>query len=235
MSATLYIAAKAPRPGLAKTRLSRAIGAEAALALYRAFLHDLAARCAAAGLAPTWYVTPPDAWRDLTPLLPAAARGWPTLAQGPGDWTRRQRALFRYAARRGDGRAVLLASDSPQLDAGVIHEAFALLERRDLVLGPVHDGGYYLLGMRGWHDVLGGVTMSAGDVLGAILARAASLRLTTALLAPTYDIDEAADLRHLRADVARRADLTATARALRALDLAAPSSAVPVAAWAATD
>ena len=37
----LYIAAKAPRPGLAKTRLARHLGQQAALLLYRAFLRDL--------------------------------------------------------------------------------------------------------------------------------------------------------------------------------------------------
>ena len=45
----LYIAAKAPRPGLAKTRLARGIGEEAALALYRGFLSDLAARFLGSG------------------------------------------------------------------------------------------------------------------------------------------------------------------------------------------
>ena len=42
MRDALYIAAKAPRAGFAKTRLGREIGHERAVAFYAAFLSDLA-------------------------------------------------------------------------------------------------------------------------------------------------------------------------------------------------
>ena len=58
----LYIAAKAPRPGLAKTRLARGIGQRTAIDLYRAFLRDLGARFAApaarGAFSLGWYITP---------------------------------------------------------------------------------------------------------------------------------------------------------------------------------
>ena len=60
--------------------------------------------------------------------------------------------------------------------------------------------------------------MSTGDTLGDILARAHALRLSVGLLPATFDIDEAVDLRHLRAALLGRHDLPATASALRALD-----------------
>jgi uncharacterized protein len=232
MSERLYLAAKAPRPGLAKTRLSHAIGADAALALYRAFLRDLATRFTDAGLPLAWYVTPPDAWRDLAPLLPGAARQAPVHAQPTGDWTQRQQALFEAAAARGEERVVLLASDSPQVSVATVRQAFRQLAQHEVVLGPVHDGGYYLLGMRGCHDVLRGVTMSTGDTLGDILTRARDMRLSVGLLPATFDIDEADDLGQLRAALLGRHDLPATVSALRALDhsLAQPTTAV---AWAA--
>jgi rSAM/selenodomain-associated transferase 1 len=219
VSARLYIAAKAPRPGVAKTRLGRVVGQEAAVALYRAFLHDLAAHLVGAGLPIAWYVTPPDAWRELAPHLPPPARKWPVIAQGDGDWADRQRALFHMAAECHE-RVVLIASDSPQVGADDVGQAFALLERHDLVLGPVHDGGYWLIGMRARRntdrdmDVFAGVTMSTGDVLAQILARADALGLSAALLPPTFDIDEAADLDHLRDELSRRRDMAATRAAL---------------------
>jgi len=69
------------------------------------------------------------------------------VAQGEGDWTERQRWLFRTAAARGEERIILVASDSPQLCVSTIIDAFHLLTQHHVVLGPTHDGGYYLIGM----------------------------------------------------------------------------------------
>jgi rSAM/selenodomain-associated transferase 1 len=217
----LYIAAKAPRPGFAKTRLGRRIGHPAAIGLYRAFLCDLGARLAnvpaRCGCTLGWYITPPDAWGELAPILTQGGTGQPPriLAQGEGDWTARQDALFAGAAARGEARTVLVASDSPQLTPELIADAFRQLDRHDLVFGPVHDGGYYLIGMRGWHNVLRGIPMSTGTVLQDLMARARSRGLSVGRVAPLFDIDEADDLEHLRWLVATRPDLPATCAALR--------------------
>jgi len=225
----LYVAAKAPRVGLVKTRLARAIGDVAAVALYRAFVGDLAARFAQAPFPVGWYVTPEDAWDELAPLVGRPVPNGPVLFQGAGDWTARQRALFRDAARRGEARTILAASDSPQLPLDVVAGAFALLDRHDVVLGPTDDGGYYLIGMRGPCDVLAGVRMSSATVLDEILARAASAGLSVGLVETTFDVDEVADLDILRATAAARSDMRATRAALDALGPAIePASVDPV-------
>ena len=221
----LYIAAKAPRPGLAKTRLGRHLGHQAAVRLYRAFLRDLSVRFVSLpqdlGCTLGWYVTPPDAWPELAPLVAILDGAQPPtiLAQGEGDWTTRQEALFAGAEGRGEGRTILIASDSPQLTVSRIASAFRQLEHHDLVLGPVTDGGYYLLGMRGWHDVLRGIPMSTRTVTSEITARAAQQGLSVSWTAPTFDIDEVADLAQLCRLVATRSDLSATRIALHELGL----------------
>ena len=222
MSDALYIIAKAPRVGLAKTRLGRAIGDEAAIALYRAFLRDLGARFANAPFECGWYVTPPDAWDDISPLVGPCGRGRRVLLQNDGDLTERQRELFSGAAARGEERVVLIASDSPQLTIEVVEEAFRELDRHDLVVGPTYDGGYYLIGMRigkGLCDVFGGVPMSTGTVLGDVVARAGSLGLSVGWVETTFDVDEVEDLQHLRKLVQHRPDLAATRAALARLGL----------------
>jgi rSAM/selenodomain-associated transferase 1 len=221
----LYIAAKAPRPGLAKTRLGRHLGQQAALQLYRAFLRDLSARFVSLpqdlGCTLGWYITPPDAWMELAPLIMVKDRGQQLtiLAQGEGDWTARQEELFAGAATRGERRTVLIASDSPQLPAVSIASAFRQLDHHDLVLGPVSDGGYYLIGMRGYHDVLRGIPMSTQTVTSKIVARASQQGLSVGWTAPTFDIDEVADLAQLCQLVMTRADLPFTRAALKELGL----------------
>jgi hypothetical protein len=65
MADALYIIAKAPRVGFAKTRLGRVIGHEAAVTLYKAFLRDLGARFADAPFECGWYSVQPGAQRAL--------------------------------------------------------------------------------------------------------------------------------------------------------------------------
>jgi uncharacterized protein len=227
----LYIAARAPRPGFAKSRLGRAIGHDRAAALYAAFVQDLGARLSRAPFRVGWYFTPDNGWSELASLTVNPGGPWwtcgPILAQPPGDWTHRQRALFLTAPSRNERRTILIASDSPQIGLDAIVEAFERLDRDDLVLGPTDDGGYYLIGVRSpaaptsvrpW-EVLTGVRMSTGTVLDEILARAASLGLRTSLLAPTFDIDEATDLERLIPLTLLRDDLIATRAALKSLGL----------------
>lgn len=226
MERVLYIGAKAPLVGLAKTRLGRSIGPSAAATLYAAFLSDLAARFARAPFAVGWYITPADAWSDLAPLV-GDQRSRILVQDGP-DWTERQRRLFREAADRGETCTILVASDSPHLSVEVVADAFALLEQHDLVLGPVYDGGYYLIGMRGRHDILDGVPMSTGTVLQTMLARAEAMGLAVAQVTTTFDIDEVTDLHFLHRLVHERADLVATRAALEHLGLAAPTQPLEV-------
>jgi rSAM/selenodomain-associated transferase 1 len=209
MKKICYIAARAPHPGQVKTRLGAEIGYEAAAALYTGFLQDLEAKLSRASFPVCWYVTPGH-WVDR-----------PHREQGEGDWTDRQARLFRDAAGRGEERVVLIASDSPQIEVAVIHEAFAELAHKQLVLGPVEDGGYYLIGMRGWHDVFSGVEMTSRTTMDAILVRARALGLTTGFTDPMFDVDELADLNRLIPMARSRSDLAHTRRALAQLRIGA--------------
>lgn len=219
MTEALYIIAKAPRVGLAKTRLGRAIGHEAAITLYRAFLQDLAARFANAPVECGWYVTPPDGWDDISPLVDWGEREVRILFQEEGDLTERQRAFFYGAAARGEERAVLMAADSPHLTVELVMQAFRELDRHDLVFGPTYDGGYYLIGMRGWHDIFHELPMSVGTELDDIVAQAERFGLSVGRVETTFDVDEVEDLEHLRQLVERRNDLAATRAALETLGL----------------
>ncbi len=221
MTDRLFIAARAPRPGFTKTRLGRAIGHSAAASIYRAFLSDLAARFATVEFDIGWYVTPPDAWPEILPCLHGALHSAMVVPQPEGDWTTRQRLLFADMPLRGEDRTILIASDSPHLPVEFVTHAFEALADHDLVFGPVHDGGYYLIGMRTPRAaaVLDGAVMSNGDVLAYLIDRATSLGTSVALVEPTFDIDEFEDLSRISALVIRRDDLMATRRALGSLNL----------------
>jgi rSAM/selenodomain-associated transferase 1 len=211
----LYIAARAPRIGEAKTRLGAVVGHECAIALYQAFLRDLSAQFAQAPFRVGWYITPEEAWPEFVPYVNGQGAIARVLGQGPGNWAERQSNLFRHAASRGEDRVVLIGSDAPQLGTQVVLEAFGHLDRADIVLGPVRDGGYGLIGMRHWHDVLHQVPMSTNTVLEDVIARARAAGLSVALVPETFDVDEATDLDELRQHLARTDSLPATFAAMR--------------------
>jgi len=199
------IAARNPVPGQTKTRLGAAIGMERAAAVYRAFLIDLASR-----FAPTatydlgWAFTPPAA--DFAGVLASIgappAPGVHLVPQQGDGWGVRQANLLRWGIEHDYGRTVLIASDSPHLPAGMASDAFAALDDREIVLGRVHDGGYFLIGARGPCDgLLDTVPMSTASAADALVARAGALGYRVAELPPTFDVDEAADLDRLEAEL----------------------------------
>lgn len=200
----LYIAAKAPREGLVKTRLARDIGVTEATRLYRAFLRDLATRFLEAG----WFVTPDGAWPEVAAAA-GARRHTQAIDQGSGSWGERQDRLFESIRPTPDDPVILIASDSPQVTVDAIAYAFSRLAATDLVFGPVHDGGYWLVGMSSYHDLLATMPMSTPDVLGRLLAEADRRGLSVSLLEPEFDVDEAGDLPALE-EAAEKGDLAAT-------------------------
>jgi rSAM/selenodomain-associated transferase 1 len=204
------IAARTPVPGFTKTRLGATIGMERAAELYTAFLVDLAARFMPChsdeeDFDVGWAYTPAGA--DFAAVLTGIGCAPPSascrfVAQQGDGWDVRQANILRWGCEQGYARTVLVASDSPQLQRSLIGDAFAALERHDVALGRTLDGGYYLIGMRGFHDVLSGVPMSTVSAAEAVAARCDGLGLSLAELPETFDIDEEGDLAHLRAALA---------------------------------
>ena len=206
----LLIAAREPTPGMTKTRLGASIGMEHAAELYAAFLVDLAARFTPDPASDWdfdlgWAYTP--AGTDFAGVLRRIGCAAPPPAvqfvlQHGEDWGQRQAHLLRWGPAHGYARTVLIASDSPQLALPTVRLAFAVLEMGDVALGRTIDGGYYLIGMRGYHDILTGVPMSTSSAADALVARVTRLGLRLVELPETFDIDEERDLHLLRVALA---------------------------------
>lgn len=224
----LLIGARAPVPGACKTRLGAGIGMAQAALLYRAFLVDLDFRFtgdpgwAARNYDVAWAYTPDV---DFAAVLRECGCSEPrspvrfVLQEGEG-WGERQANLMRWGDAHGYGRTVLVASDAPQLSRDVVAQAFTVLGTHDVVIARSLDGGYSLIGMRGYHDVLNGVPMSTSSAGDALVARAESLGLRVGETAAIFDIDEVTDLdRLIRALAPDGAAAPATWAALRSLGL----------------
>ncbi len=111
-------------------------------------------------------------------------------------------SVFAHFAAAGHPRIIAFNSDSPHLPASILEGAFEALAACDLVVGPTHDGGYYLVGAKAPHTGLfDGDRMGTSNALETLLARAQALGLSVRLADPFYDIDVASDLMRLDAEL----------------------------------
>jgi rSAM/selenodomain-associated transferase 1 len=195
---TLIIMAKAPRPGRVKTRLAQSLPVEAVTELYRCLLDDTIALARSLSAVEVAIMCPASDVEDLTRLTQAEVG---VVAQKGDDLAAGLTSVFAYFAAPG-GRVVAFNSDSPHLPAAVLDGAFEALTAYDVVVGPTHDGGYYLVGANAAHPTLfDGDGMGTQSALDALLARARGLQLSVGFTDPFYDIDVEDDLTRLAAEL----------------------------------
>jgi rSAM/selenodomain-associated transferase 1 len=198
-SERLIVFTRYPEVGKVKTRLIPALGADDAARLHRALTeHTLTwarALLAQRRTKLSIYFTGGDR---------ASMRKWlgPDLDyadQGQGDLGRRLARAFDRSFRSGDAAVVIVGTDCLELESARVADAFDALLHKDLVLGPAHDGGYYLIGLsRPVRQLFAGIEWGTDRVLARTQAIAKQLELSVELLVPLPDVDRPEDLRNAR-------------------------------------
>jgi rSAM/selenodomain-associated transferase 1 len=222
LAAQIVVIAKAPVPGLVKTRLTPPFTPHEAAALAEAALADTLAAAARTPFA-----------RHVLALAgaPAALRG----RRGPD--TSRTTWLppgFEVTGQHGDGLderiaaafddayarlpvpVVLIGMDTPQVTPGLLESVTRPLARgeADAVFGPARDGGFWLLGLRRPDPgLILGVPMSQTHTGRGQLSRLLRASLRVRLARELIDVDTVSDAR----EVAREAPGSRFAAALLAM------------------
>ncbi len=196
---TLVIMAKAPRPGLVKTRLTRNLPVETVTELYRCLLDDTLALAQSLRGVKVAIMCPAS---DVGELTQFAGRSASVVAQQGEGLAAGLASVFAHFAANGRESVIAFNSDSPHLPAAVLANAFEMLSAHDLVVGPTLDGGYYLVGAKAVHvQLFQGDRMGTNNALDSLLARARGLELSVGLTDPFYDIDVESDLTRLVAEL----------------------------------
>lgn len=183
----LLVFARPPVAGQVKSRLSPALPQALAADLYHAISADAfeALRAAAADGRTVWWSTGDE---------PAPAGFERRLQQG-ADLGERLLHAFAETFAAGATHALVVASDTPAMNAAHVDRAFAQLDRYDLVVGPAHDGGYWCLGLkRQAPELFRDVPWSTNHVLATTLARARHAGQSMTLADTLDDVDTPADL-----------------------------------------
>lgn len=222
----VLVMAKAPVPGLAKTRIASVVGDEAAADLAAAAFLDTLAAVEAWAPASRRIVamTGTLAHARRADELATRLRGWQVVPQRGASFAERLvHAHHDAAASWGATQAVLqIGMDTPQLipaDLAALSRAVTGLDPSgvDAVLGPATDGGWWALATRraGYVDGLVDVAMSTPYTCQHTATALSSAGARVGLAHMLSDVDVLSDA----TDVAALAPATMFARAVRALGI----------------
>ncbi len=191
----VLVMAKAPRPGLVKTRLAPMLGDDRCACLQSALITRVVAVATSVAPGATFVAfDPPDARGELAGLVP---RGVELVPQRGGYLGERLAGAVAdvYVLHRGP--LVVVGCDIPLLGARHLRDAFAALSAGEgVVLGPAYDGGYYLAGMNRPEPSLFDIApelWGGPGVLAATLARVEASGARCHLLEELRDLDTPED------------------------------------------
>ncbi len=195
----LIVFFKVPLAGKVKTRLSPALSAESAAALYACFVQDTFEKVCNRNFHVFGFVSGAiDKDTELARFL--RERHVEVLEQVGADLGERMSSAFRFCFERGFERICIIGTDSPDLPLAHIERAFEALQTDapTVAIAGADDGGYVLLGMnRYFPEAFENVPYSTHETYTATLAQLSRTAAQVLELEKWYDIDTPDDLNRL--------------------------------------
>ncbi len=109
-----------------------------------------------------------------------------------------------HDGQQGGHDTVLIGSDCPDIDSTILDTALTALRNSDLVIGPSHDGGYYLIGVsknldrQSWAELFRDISWGSNTVFQETLNKVQKQKLRPHILPTLHDIDTPEDLKYFR-------------------------------------
>lgn len=207
--AAVSIVCKTPGVGGGKSRLRPLLGAEMTQRLSACLIRDVATTLEAVpeSLGRQLYAlfSPAGSEELLRPLLPPP---WKLVARQEASVGIVLQASMAAFLAEGHDCAIMVNGDSPTLPTAFVEEAIAALREPGdrVVLGPAHDGGYYLVGLKRPHPRLfEDIPWSTPEVLACTVRRAVEVCLPAVMLPTWYDVDEPQDFLRLQTELSAQA------------------------------
>jgi len=186
--------AKYPEKGRVKTRLSRFWGEDRVVRLYRAFIEDLLERLSKGDYR---FRVAYDPINRKDHFIEMFGQTFSYLPQTGADLGDKMRHAFSRCFSDGFQSVVLIGSDSPDLPPQIIREAFQALERNGAVIGPSHDGGYYLIGFSlesFSQQVFSGIAWGTDSVFGKTMQFFKTAEILVHIMPTWRDVDRPEDV-----------------------------------------
>ena len=139
----LMVFVRNPQLGTVKTRLATTVGDKVALEIYIELMrHTAEVTHKVSADKKVFYsdkIEQNDIWTEMNFSKALQTKG--TLGQ-------RMENAFRTAFEKGYKKVLIVGSDLYSLKTSHIEKALHQLDKKEVVIGPAQDGGYYLLGLK---------------------------------------------------------------------------------------
>ncbi|WP_405384357.1 TIGR04282 family arsenosugar biosynthesis glycosyltransferase [Maribacter sp. LLG6340-A2] len=139
----LLIFTRNPELGKGKRRLAATVGDKAALAIYEFLLQHTVSITRNLYAEKLVYYSE-EIWEE--DIWDASKYG--KRVQQGNDLGDRMANAFKDGFESDFNKIIIIGSDMYDLSQNDLEEAFKALDKKDFVIGPAQDGGYYLLGMK---------------------------------------------------------------------------------------
>lgn len=184
---TLIIFVKSPIEGEVKTRVGKEVGDDIATSLYIKLLKHTFSEVLNLNSFNIEVHTNKDS-PQLRYVLPRELGD--LHIQKHGNLGDKMSFAFKTAFEQGASKVVLIGSDCLDITSSILQKAFDYLEGVDVVINPVHDGGYCLIGMRKHlPEVFEGINWSTSSVLADTKSKLDSSSSQYSILPSLSDID----------------------------------------------
>jgi len=186
----LMIFVKNPVAGKVKTRLAKTMGEKKAFEIYMQLLEHTHKVASSVKVDKAVFYSDEIIQDDFF-----ENKKFQKYNQEGSDLGKRMLNAFKLAFGKQYRRVVIIGSDTFEITPKIIKDAFAALPNNNFVIGPTHDGGYYLLGMNALHvHLFKNKKWSSEDVLHDTLVDIRNMNGSYKLLPELTDIDTEEDL-----------------------------------------
>ncbi|WP_455540106.1 TIGR04282 family arsenosugar biosynthesis glycosyltransferase [Terrisporobacter sp.] len=192
MREAIIIFTRVPIPGKTKTRLEGFLTKNQCADIHKNFLKDIKITCDKLNRDIFVFYTPEDKDNILGKIL---GKNYNYQIQEGNDLGEKMYNALKYVLDKKYKSAVLIGTDIPYIKENDLKKAFKILEKKDIVLGPTEDKGYYLVGMKKLTKVVfENIEYGHGNVLDNTITAIKNSNLTYDLTNKNIDIDEKEDL-----------------------------------------
>jgi len=184
---------KVPKPGFVKTRLAKDIGNEQACYIYKQLVEKTVQTIMQTGIDFEIHYIPKNDLKLLESCLGIDLTYFP---QNEGDLGEKMNYSMEKVFQKGYQKVILIGSDIPGLTKNILINAFASICKNP-VLGPTHDGGYYLIGSHKDHhhsSFFNEIQWSTSSVLDQTVSQMAKKGYSPYFMSVLNDIDTINDL-----------------------------------------
>ncbi len=195
MTSALIIFVRNPVLGKVKTRIAKDLGDTVALEIYKRLLSHT--HSITKDLAVDRYVfyadfiNHNDLWKN---------EAYKKELQTGSNLGERMKNAFDLLLKKGYRRVAIIGSDCFDLTKSIFEEAMEALEKKQVVIGPSLDGGYYLLGMTIFiPQLFENKNWSTESVYYDTIRDLSNLNYSCHLLPPLSDVDNGEDCKKYEA------------------------------------